>query len=94
MLGFKQFHLFGCDSCLDENEVHHAYEQKENDGQLVIPVNVGGKIFSCNPWMISQAQEFIDLIRMLGNEIELNIYGGLLRHILETGASYADIKEN
>jgi hypothetical protein len=31
---------------------------------------------------------------MLGNEIELNIYGGLLRHILETGASYADIKEN
>jgi hypothetical protein len=93
MLGFKQFHLFGCDSCLDEKEVHHAYEQQENDGQPIIPVNVGGKIFSCNPWMISQAQEFIDLIRMLGDEIELNIYGGLLHHILETGASYADIKE-
>jgi hypothetical protein len=93
MLGFKQFHLFGCDSCLDEKEVHHAYEQQENDGQPVIPVNVGGKIFSCNPWMISQAQEFIDLIRMLGDEIELNIYGGLLHHILETGASYADLKE-
>jgi len=93
MLGFKRFHLFGCDSCLDEKEVHHAYEQQENDGQPIIPVNVGGKIFSCNPWMISQAQEFIDLIRMLGDEIELNIYGGLLRHILETGASYADIKE-
>jgi hypothetical protein len=92
MLGFKQFHLFGCDSCLD-NEVHHAYEQIENDGQISIPVNVGGKIFNCNPWMISQAQEFIDLIRMLGDEIELNIYGGLLRHILETGASSADIKE-
>ena len=93
MLGFKQFHLFGCDSCLDEKEVHHAYEQQENDGQPIIPVNVGGKIFSCNPWMISQAQEFIDLIRMLGDEIELNIYGGLLHHILETGASYADLKE-
>ncbi len=43
--------------------------------------------------MISQAQEFIDLIRMLGDEIDLNIYGGFLVVILETGASYADIKE-
>jgi hypothetical protein len=92
MLGFKRFHLFGCDSCLD-GESHHAYEQKENDGQIAIPVNVGGKIFQCHAWMISQAQEFIDLIRMLGDEIELEVYGGLLRHILETGASYADIKE-
>ena len=43
--------------------------------------------------LTKQQQEFIDLIRMLGDEIELNIYGGLLRHILETGASSADIKE-
>ena len=91
-LGFKRFHIFGCDSCLEENK-HHAYEQKENDGQLIIPVNVGGKIFNCHPWMVSQAQEFIDLIRMLGEEIELEVYGGLLHHILETGASYTDIKE-
>ena len=92
MLGFKRFHLFGCDSCLEENK-HHAYKQTENDGQLVVPVNVGGKIFNCNPWMVSQAQEFIDIIKMMGNEIELEIYGGLLHHILETGASYTDIKE-
>ena len=43
MLGFKRFHLFGCDSCLSEDEMHHAYEQEENDGQLVMPVNVSGK---------------------------------------------------
>ena len=92
MLGFKRFHLFGCDSCLD-NETHHAYEQKENDGDTVLPVNVGGKIFYCNPWMISQAQEFIDLIRALGEEIELEIYEGLLHHILEIGATHANIKE-
>jgi hypothetical protein len=92
MLGFKRFHLFGCDSCLEENK-HHAYKQTENDGQLVVPVNVGGKVFNCNPWMVSQAQEFIDIIKMMGNEIELEIYGGLLHHILETGASYTDIKE-
>ena len=92
MLGFKRFHLFGCDSCLEENK-HHAYKQTENDGQLVIPVNVDGKIFNCNAWMVSQAQEFIDLIKMMGDEMELEIYGGLLHHILETGASYTDIKE-
>ena len=93
MLGFKRFHLFGCDSCLGEEDKHHAYEQVENDGQAVMPVNVSGKIFNCNPWMVSQAQEFMSLIKMLGDEIELEIYGGLLRHILESGASHADIKE-
>ena len=92
MLGFKRFHIFGCDSCLEEDK-HHAYEQLENDDELIIPVNVSGKIFNCNPWMISQAQEFIDLIRMIGDEIELEVYGGLLHHILESGASMADIKE-
>jgi hypothetical protein len=54
---------------------------------------VSGKIFNCHPWMVSQAQEFIDLIRMIGDEIELEVYGGLLHHILESGASYTDIKE-
>ena len=92
MLGFKRFHIFGCDSCLEEDK-HHAYEQLENDDELIIPVNVSGKIFNCNPWMMSQAQEFIDLIRMVGDEIELEVYGGLLHHILESGASMADIKE-
>ena len=56
-------------------------------------MNVGGKIFYCNPWMVSQAQEFITLIEHLGDEIELEIYGGLLRHILEIGATHANIKE-
>jgi hypothetical protein len=92
MLGFKRFHIFGCDSCLEEGK-HHAFEQLENDDEIIIPVNVSGKIFNCNPWMISQAQEFIDLIRMIGDEIELEVYGGLLHHILESGASMADIKE-
>ena len=30
---------------------------------------------------------------MMGDEIELEVYDGLLHHILETGASYADLKE-
>lgn len=93
MLGFRRFHLFGCDSCLGPNEEHHAYPQSWNDGKRVIPVNVewGGRIFLCHPWMNAQAQEFIDLIRFMGDQIELEVYGdGLLRHILETAATLQD----
>ena len=92
MLGFARFHVFGCDSCIDGDR-HHAYEQAENNGQLVIPVRVGGKVFYCNPWMVSQAKEFIDLIGCMGDVMELEIYGGLLRQILETGADRAAIEE-
>ena len=92
MLGFKRFHILGCDSCLEDG-AHHAYEQKENDNQVIIPVTVGNKVFYCNPWMLSQAQEFIDMVKMLGDHVELEIYDGLLRHILETGALHADLKE-
>jgi hypothetical protein len=92
ILGFKRFHIFGCDSCLEDG-AHHAYAQKENDGQVVISVNVGNKVFYCNPWMLSQAQEFIDMVKLFGDHLELEIYDGLLRHILETGALHADLKE-
>ena len=92
MLGFKRFHVFGCDSCL-ENGFHHAYSQPENDEQPIISVRVGDKEFFCNAWMISQAKEFIDLVTCMGDVMELEIYGGLLRQILVTGASNADINE-
>jgi hypothetical protein len=47
-----------------------------------------GRVFSCAPWMISQATEFIEIIRRMGDAFELQIHGdGLLAHILEVGAS-------
>jgi len=92
MLGFKRFHVFGCDSCLQDGQ-HHAYDQKENDAQMVIPVRVNGKVFYCHPWMLSQAQEFIDLVGCMGDVMELDIHGGLLRQILESGADRAALEE-
>jgi hypothetical protein len=92
MLGFKRFHIFGCDSCLEDGK-HHAYAQAENDDQVVIPVRVGGEVFYCNPWMVSQAREFIDLVGCMGDVMELEIYGGLLRQILKSGAERAAIEE-
>ena len=98
LLGFTRFYLYGCDSCLmprpespdgQSGFEHHAYPQAENDGQPVYPVttNPGGRIFYCHGWMISQAQELLDLITVLGEEIELEIPGdGLLAYLLQTGA--------
>lgn len=93
-LGFTKFHLYGCDSCLIE-DAHHAYAQPENDGTRAVNVIVtGGRVFKAYPWMISQAQEMCDLIRMMGDEIELEIYGdGLLAHMLHTAAKIEDTTE-
>ncbi len=90
-LGFRRFHLFGCDSCLHGTD-HHAYAQPENDSPDVFPVMVtGGRTFQCHLWMVHQAQEFINLIRFMGNEIELEIHGdGLLREILVAGATVVE----
>lgn len=90
-LGFKRFHLFGCDSCLSDT-AHHAYPQPENDSDYVVPLMVtGGRVFQCHTWMITQAQDFINTIRFMGNEIEFEIHGdGLLREILVSGASIVE----
>jgi 2-polyprenyl-3-methyl-5-hydroxy-6-metoxy-1,4-benzoquinol methylase len=88
MLGYSQFHLFGCDSCLSEEGAHHAYAQPENDNQLVMPVIVGGRRFDCNPWQVAQATEFIELIKVMGDLFECEVHGGgLLAWILEHGCA-------
>jgi 6-hydroxymethylpterin diphosphokinase MptE-like len=90
MLGFAKFHLFGCDSCLANvggTLMHHGYKQPENDGVAVIPTMVAGRVFYCHPWMISQGKEIQDLVKVLGDEIELEIYGdGMLAHMLRAAA--------
>jgi hypothetical protein len=67
--------------------------KKKMTGNLLF-LCVSGKKFSfCHPWMVSQAQEFIDLIGCMGDVMELEIYGGMLHQILVDGASRADLKE-
>jgi len=90
MLGFRKFHLYGFDSCLMGND-HHAYSQPENDTEVVIDTIVGGRVFKCHAWQIAPAQEFMDLVKFLGDEIELEVYGeGLINHILRTGAELSE----
>lgn len=87
MLGFKNFHVYGLDSCVF-GDIHHAYSQTENDGENLATVNCGGKLFNCTGWMVSQAHEFMDLVKMMGDEVNMIVYGdGLISEILKTGAS-------
>lgn len=95
MLGYWRMHLFGVDSCVRrDNGAHHAYAQTENDEELIFPVGCGGKQFWCTPWQVSQASEFRGLMKSLGDEVELAIYGeGLIAQIVKTGAELAALEE-
>lgn len=88
LLGYWRLHVFGFDSCV-LNGAHHAYAQAENDSEPVVPVVCGGKTFYCTPWMLSQASEFRDMMGLLGDEVELAVYGdGLIAHMIATGANF------
>lgn len=90
ILGFRKFHLFGFDSCLSD-QAHHAYAQPENDRDVPVSCVVGDRVFICHPWMVSQAQEFMDMSKYLGDETQIEVYGdGLIAHILKVGAAKAD----
>jgi SAM-dependent methyltransferase len=86
MLGYQKFHLFGCDSCVTEDGRHHSYAQPENYGAPTFNAIIGGRRFTCTAWHIAQAQEFMDLVRIMGHEFEIEVHGeGLLAWILQHG---------
>lgn len=86
MLGFRQFETFGFDCCLREG-AHHAYSQPENDKKMELSVKVGGRVFMCHPWMVSQAGDFIRIMKFIGNHIDLCVRGdSLISHIITTAA--------
>ena len=75
---------------------HHAYEQPENDYKVsgAFPVSVGGRVFMVDPWMFCQATEWMEMVRMLGDEVDLNVKGdGLIAHIIKTGAALSDLEK-
>lgn len=79
ILGYRKFLLFGFDSSYEDGN-HHVYEQALNNGELVLDVQGGRQSFKCAPWMVQQAEQFMDLARtLLALGCELNVYGdGLL----------------
>lgn len=96
ILGYRKFLLFGFDSSYEEGN-HHAYQQALNDGELVLDVMGGGHAFKAAPWMVQQADQFMDLARnLLAYGCELYVYGdGLLPTMARqksNGESAADLR--
>ena len=90
MLGFYKMHMFGFDSCVRDSG-HHAYAQPENDESLTLSVSCGGKMFKCSPWQLQQASEFRDLVSMMGDEVELAVYGdGIIATQIRYGAEITE----
>ena len=82
LLGFPKFEIYGFDSCIIGD--HHAYEQKENDGEQEIDVLVGGKEFRCTAAHYHQAREFVEMIGKTGQHYEMVVHGeGLISHIIK-----------
>jgi hypothetical protein len=93
-VGYLRFDLFGIDSCWLEG-AHHAFAQPENETDRHITVTVStperpdlATRFRCSPWMVKQAEDFLQMIRVNGEHFLLNVHGrGLLAKLLEIGAA-------
>lgn len=93
LMGYLRFDLFGVDSCF-MGAAHHAYVQPENDGDRRVRVTVTptgsdrpGRDFWCAPWHLKQAEDFAQIVRVLGDKFLLNVHGGgLIAYMLTSSA--------
>jgi hypothetical protein len=86
MLGFERFEIFGFDSCV-LGDAHHAYAQAENDHQRVVRVEMGSHTFYCQPWMLSQFEDFVKATKHIGHLVEMIVHGnGLIATWLRLAA--------
>ena len=86
--------VYGFDSCI--MGAHHAYEQKENDGQDEIKLTFNRdkeneRIFMCQPWMVAQAKEFDMLHKTVLRDMDIRVHGdGLIAYLLQTHQEIED----
>lgn len=85
LLGYREIHLFGFDSCY-RGSADHAYPQSLNADSQVIDVTAAGRKFRCAPWMSMQAEWFQKQARTLHKlGCQLCVHGdGLIAHIVKT----------
>jgi hypothetical protein len=71
---------------------HHAYAQPENDGDAVrtLDMKIGDRTWRCAGWMAIQAHEFVQLVKIFPDDVQLDVRGdGLLAGILQFAADKA-----
>jgi len=83
LMGFRNLHLFGMDSCYSHGE-HHAYVQEMNNEENVIDLLYGERKFKVAGWMASQANDFIEYCRRFSGIVTV-AGDGLLAYIARCG---------
>ena len=70
--GYRTFHMFGFDSCLNDKGEHHAYANTIKD---VTNFEVDGKPFKTTRWMVQQMQDFQVMFNLMRPACKLITYG-------------------
>lgn len=85
MMGYRMLHLYGFDSCLSNNIEKISGEGPKND--KTISVFLGDREFICGTAMASQANEFLDVVKVLPG-LKVKGHGdGLIQAIIRTAAA-------
>jgi uncharacterized Rossmann fold enzyme len=92
MMGFRKFHLFGFDSCLEgsgQSKLRKITGERfgaDVDKEKVMELVCEGKTFFADPAMAAQANEIQDVFGML-TDAKFKAYGkGLIQTIVESNA--------
>jgi hypothetical protein len=95
LLGYENLHFFGFDSCLGEDEKHHAYDFTDESEELgeIFKIKIGStsngpdedsKIYRCAGYHMAQADHFKIFTTMYGNIFTPTFHGtGLLPALWE-----------
>lgn len=99
ILGYLRYDIFGVDCCWDaEGKLHHAYPQPENEKDKRYNVTIApgdapdrSRTFYCSGWHLKQYEDFLQIIRAVGQQFLLNFHGdGMLAYTLATNADLSD----
>ncbi len=84
VLGFKEFHLFGVDSCFEDNRDRHAYEYE--DERLISPsftCDINGRRFQTTFQFMQQARDYQTLLTHYGHLFTVEVHGeSLMRDVV------------
>lgn len=89
ILGYHDLHLFGFDSCIWDNEKSHAYSVDDVHKNMIRDrkaiVHFNGRQFVCAPYMIAQALNFKDILKLWREHFTPTVYGdGLIAEICKS----------
>lgn len=68
LMGFRTLHMFGVDSCLDDEGADHAYTKHDGpETDEVGSVTFRDKTYRVTPWMANQARQFTNYYPVLAS---------------------------